>query len=283
MNWIRIATGIMRDPRVVALSEAVGVSVPTTTGHVVGVLTSLPEGSATGDLSQVSDKALEDWAMWRGKRGVFAAAFRAQLCDTEGVVRAWEKYNGSALRRLEQDRERKKQWREEQRVQRMSSGRPQDETRTESGRPADVLRYETRRDETRRTTNNTTAVSPERGKPRRAGTARFVLPVPVCNAAYEAWQSSAGAVEYPRFRKAFGPLFTKPDGERPPAYPRDAELVPAVQLYLAATIGTRDAGFRTPERCAAVVSAMVDVLRTTDDPELRIRRAQVHIGQRSVA
>jgi hypothetical protein len=149
MNWICIATGIMRDPSIIALSEAVGVSVPTTTGHVVGVLTSLPEGSDTGDLSTVSDKTVEQWAMWGGKRGAFAAAFRAQLCDAQGVVRSWDKYNGRALRKMKADRERKRTARSKPAVQRtsggQSTGRPADIRETSERRPG--LRDETRRDE----------------------------------------------------------------------------------------------------------------------------------------
>ncbi len=104
------------------------------------------------------------------------------------------------------------------------------------------------------------------------------FPKAVCDAAYQHWQSSAGAVDYARFRKAFGPLFTADEAERPTGYPRDAELVPAVQLYLAATIGTREAAFRSPDKCAAALSGMVDVLRSTTDPLVRIDHAQVHLG-----
>jgi hypothetical protein len=150
MNWIRIAVGITRDPRVIALSEAVGVSVPTATGHVVGLLTALPEGSVSGDLSGVSDVTLEQWALWRGKRGVFAKAFRSQLCDEHGVVRSWAKYNGSKLGELAADRERKKEARRLAKEARLSAGLsgtcPPDTSRTSGGIPP--LRDETRRDET---------------------------------------------------------------------------------------------------------------------------------------
>ncbi len=146
MNWIRIATGIMRDPTLVALSEALGVNVPCTTGHVVGVLTSLPEGAKTGDLSAVSDRTLEQWAMWKGKRGKFAAAFRTHLCDTQGVVRSWEKHNGAAIRRAGESAERAKTWREERKT---------NAKRTRSDRVANAQRTSLR-DETRRNEELTT-------------------------------------------------------------------------------------------------------------------------------
>lgn len=112
MNWIRIAVGIMDDPTTHALAEALGVSVPATTGHMVGVLRCLPQHARDGDLSNVPDTTLERWAMWTGKRGRFAAAFRAQLCDAQGVVRSWEKHNGAALREGDRQREKAKRYRE---------------------------------------------------------------------------------------------------------------------------------------------------------------------------
>jgi len=160
VNWICVATGIMRDPSIIAMAEALGVSVPATTGHVVGVLTSLPEGSDTGDLSAVTDRTLEQWAMWGGKRGKFAAAFRAQLCDAQGVVRSWDKYNGRALRKMKADRDRKRETRDRQRVHRtsdgQSTGHPTDIRETSARRPG--LRDETRRDITTSSSNEADVV-----------------------------------------------------------------------------------------------------------------------------
>ncbi len=146
MNWIRIATGIGRDSSLGAMSEALGVSVPTTTGHVVLVYTALAEGCVSGDLSDVADSVLERWAMWRGKRGRFAEVFRAQLCTPEGVVRSWSKYNGAKLRDMEADRERKRASREAAKLARESGGRPEDKNQTSGSRPP--LRDVTRRDVT---------------------------------------------------------------------------------------------------------------------------------------
>lgn len=143
MNWVKIAVGIMDDPSVRQVAEAVGVSEVTTTGHLVGVFTNLATHAKTGDLSAVSDNTVEAWARWRGKRGRFAQAFRAYLCDSQGVVKAWEDYNGAAIREFEHDRKRKADARKKARdVQRTSTGQS-------SGRPTDVHRYETRRDETK--------------------------------------------------------------------------------------------------------------------------------------
>ena len=275
MNWIRISTGIMRDPTLIALSVALGVSVPLTTGHVVGVLTSMPEGSKNGDLSSVPDHAIEQWALWRGKRGDFARAFRAHLCDAHGVVRAWEKYNGAALKRLDDDRQRKRAAYEAAKQRNISANSPQEKMRDSAAENA----YETRRDETRRTTKlQQPTTGTERAKARRPPASFPHFDKAVCDAAYELWQSSAGAVDYGRFRKAFGPLFAADESTRPAGYPRDAELVPAIRLYLGATLGTREAQFRSPDKCAGALSGMVDVLRSTRDPLAQLDGAQAHLG-----
>ena len=147
MNWIRVDVGIGRDSSIGAMSEALGVSVPTTTGHTVLVYTAMAEGCLSGDLSTVKDSVIETWAMWRGKRGRFAAALRAHICTPEGVMRSWAKYNGSKLHEMEYDRERKRIARESARAQRREpGGRPADTTQTSGGRPP--LRDVTGRDVT---------------------------------------------------------------------------------------------------------------------------------------
>jgi len=145
MHWVRIAVSIMRNSDTTTLSGALGVSVPTTTGHLVGVYAGMAEEKSSGDLSAVSDVALEQWAMWTGKRGRFASAFRAQLCTAQGVVRSWEKYNGAAIRESDTDRARKTAARVAKKAGRPSGGLPADGP---ADRPAigtrDVtLRYDT--------------------------------------------------------------------------------------------------------------------------------------------
>lgn len=112
MNWIRIATGIMDDPSIGALADDIGCDEVTTVGHVIGVLSQLPVHAREGDLSQVADRTIEAWARWTKKRGRFAAAFRARLCADTGVIRAWEKHNGGAIREADRKRTRAQQWRD---------------------------------------------------------------------------------------------------------------------------------------------------------------------------
>ena len=264
MNWIRIAVGITRDPSIIGLSEAVGVSVPTTTGHVVGVLTSMPEGCPTGDLSGVSDATLEQWGLWRGRRGVFASAFRAHLCDAQGVVRSWEKHNGASLRRAQEASDRAKKWREERKAnaQRMR-------TDCVANAPRESLRNETRRDDT--TTTNKQPIAPRKRAAPGEGPKFPHFPMPLCLDMHALWVSKFGAVTIPVFRKEFGPLFTIAEADRPTTAPTNAELLAALKSYVDLAPMGDGAAYATVGRAAAVLSAIANARREyAQEPERRL-------------
>lgn len=277
MNWIKIAVGIMRDPSIISVAEAAGVSVPTTTGHVVGVLTSLPEGARTGDLSGVADTTIERWADWRGKKGRFAEAFRRYLCTPEGFVRSWDKYNGAAMRESETTKERARKWREQRKKE-------ADERRT-NGVPNDartLLRDGTGRDgkSNNKQQGERDALAPrptpkpkaEKKPPQFPGASAAT-----CDALYEFWLGSVGAVDYGRFKKAVGPLLTSPE-DRAPQRPRDEELLPAMRMYLSAVSGTPEARFRTVERCAEALTGVVKVMRDHSDALKQFDAVQSFLG-----
>lgn len=283
MNWIRIDVGIMDDPRVGALAAALGVSVPLTTGHLVGVLRKLPTHAKDGDLSSVSASTIEMWAMWTGKRGKFAAAFRAHLCTAQEVVRGWEKHNGAAIREADAAKERMKKVREERRT---FAERSANNSRTISERS--LQRDVTGRDVTNNNNQQITADAVAPSGPRVVRDAAQKAPKPAakypgflqatCDAAYDLWLERAGAVEYPQFRKAFGPVFAKAETDRPTALPRDAELIPLVRLYLSAIRGTSGAKFVKPEACAKAIAQLAVALRTGESPEHRLTLAQHALG-----
>lgn len=269
MNWIRIATGIMDDPSVLQLAEAAGVSVPTTTGHVVGVLAKLPTHAKTGDLSGVSDRAIEQWAKWPGKQGKFATAFRTYLCNAQGVVSAWEKHNGAAIREADRRAETMRQ----RRANRVQEGH----VTGNAGVTVTVTPALTGRDGTGRTTNNNKPLS------RRAVAAGPAAKFPhfgttLCQQAYDVWLAEVGSTSFGVFRNAFGPLFQRPEGERPATLPRDAELIPAIKLYLAAVAGTPEARFTTPQKCAGSLTRVLEALREGKDSDARLSGAQWAIG-----
>lgn len=152
MNWIRIATKMKSDPRMGAIAAACKVRVPEAVGLVCCVLMEFPDHARDGDVGAVDDVVVEQWAGWNGKVGTFGAAFRQFLCDESGVVRAWEKHNGAALRRLEADLERKRR----AKVERDSARIPQEFRRNDRGMSPDFHPSsavdETRRDVTTKDT-----------------------------------------------------------------------------------------------------------------------------------
>lgn len=50
----------------------------------------------SGDITDVDDSLLEEWAHWPGKPGVFAAAFRARFA-ADGVLHDWDDWNGKLI------------------------------------------------------------------------------------------------------------------------------------------------------------------------------------------
>lgn len=101
----------------------------------------------------------------------------------------------------------------------------------------------------------------------------------LCKAAYDHWEEHAGSAgAFPLFRKTFGPLFARPESERPEKLPRDAELLPAIRMYLAAIKGTRSAQFVSPQACARHLTQIVAAMRDADDTETRLIRVQFALG-----
>lgn len=111
MNWIRICVGIADDPAVGAIADACNIPVAEAVGCVVSVLCKLPAHAEDGGLAAVPDRTIEKWANWEHERGVFAQAFRGTMCDEAGIVKAWEHYNGSAIREAKAARERMREHR----------------------------------------------------------------------------------------------------------------------------------------------------------------------------
>ena len=279
MNWIRIAVGIGRDPSIIGMARTLGVSTPLTTGCCVLVMAELPTVSRGGDLSGVSDDALECWAQWAGKRGKFATAFRSHLCTPEGVLRAWDKHNGSAIR--ESDRRA-----EVMRARRALPHRAPAVTGND-GVTVTVTPALTGRDGTGRTTTTqqqphaNVADAPPAGlslvpesppakapRPRTTtATAAFPhFPVTTCQAMYGLWTGTFGAVDYARFRKTFGPLFTLPEPDRR----SDDELLAALKSYADLAPMGDGARFASVTRAAECLSAIATVRRDhADDPSTR--------------
>jgi hypothetical protein len=104
--------------------------------------------------------------------------------------------------------------------------------------------------------------------------------VELCNQAASRWLK-VGSFEYARVRKAFGPMFKTPEADRSPDLPRDRELLPAIDWYLAGVKGSREAAFRSPERCAASLGLIVHEMRDfvgERDPFVKLDRIKSLLG-----
>lgn len=111
MEWVAIAVTIARDPAVHRMAGALRVRIPEVVGLLTLTLAEMTQHAPDGNIADVPDTLLETWASWHGKRGAFAAQFRAELSNEDGLVTAWEKYNGAAIRRAKAARERTRAWR----------------------------------------------------------------------------------------------------------------------------------------------------------------------------
>lgn len=108
MPWIAISREIGNDPKTHALAEATGLDVDAAIGKLVRLFGAVAEHAPDGQLGAVPATTLEVWANWHGKRGRFATAFLAGF-TRDGLLLAWEKYNGAKIRKAERDRQRLRQ------------------------------------------------------------------------------------------------------------------------------------------------------------------------------
>lgn len=113
MNWIRIAVAIGDDPDIHELADALNVRVAEAVGLVVGTLVRFPEHAPDGNLAHLRDSLIERWAGWEGERGRFATELRRIFLSDDQRWESWDKHNGKALAKLERDRERLRQKRDD--------------------------------------------------------------------------------------------------------------------------------------------------------------------------
>lgn len=111
--WIRVNARLADDADVRAFAfmlfpkAPAWLAVRTTCGLLVSLWGRVIDEQEDGDLSDRDDYALEEWAGWGGKRGLFAREFRARF-TADGKIREWDEYQGTLITRRENDRERKR-------------------------------------------------------------------------------------------------------------------------------------------------------------------------------
>lgn len=286
MPWIRMDTAMKRDPRIWAMADTLKREPAAIVGYVLNVLAEFPEHAADGDLSAVPDALVEQWAMWPGRRGAFAAQFFAQLCDGR-VVRAWEKHNGSAMRALGAARERMRVARTKRERCDVPSGEAFGE------RSANGSLNSTANVRPLTGTGTETGTSKEQKRGKRAARPEAVVAVPVAlptnldrpadapapeptpdpvqgeinghafdvdpdwhRHAHAEWTKRVGVTDYGRLRRALAPAMEPKGGVQ--AYPVPL-LCRAIAWYAAIRRGTREWEFMSPEKFAGGLSGHIAI------------------------
>jgi hypothetical protein len=88
------------------LAAVLGLSVDNTLALVVKTWGGVADHAPTGDLSDVEDSLIEDWAVWRGVPGEYARGFRIVFV-TDGVLDGWRERQGKLVALAEAERTRK--------------------------------------------------------------------------------------------------------------------------------------------------------------------------------
>lgn len=118
MEWVAISVHIAGDSVTHQVAERCRVRIPEAAGLLALTYAGMALHAQNGSLAGITDSQVEQWAHWQGKRGTFGAAFRALMCDDDGLVTAWEKYNGASIREAKASAERVKKWREQRKAER---------------------------------------------------------------------------------------------------------------------------------------------------------------------
>lgn len=245
ISWIRIDRAISDDPKVSRLARELSVRAPEAVGLLVGVWSGMAIHAPSGNLADVDDTLLAKWAGWHGKPARFAAALRALFLDAAGTWPAWDKHNGSTIRKAQRDAERLRVERE-----RRATGGEDVARASRDGRAAVAGTNVTN------VTNELPpqdqlpvgAVAPGGKKPRakrpKSEPKYPHFPQAHRTAALERWSKRIGAVNPATLFGCLGPLFAQPE--------RAAALSP---FELAEVVSTyahgRERAFQSPADFAA--------------------------------
>ncbi len=107
MGWIRWETDTPQSDVVGWLAEQLGIELAQALGHYNAACCGFGAHRPDGMVSEVSDRLLEQWAMWRGEDGQFAAAFRERCMGEDGQLRGWWRQE-KLLERAERDRNKRR-------------------------------------------------------------------------------------------------------------------------------------------------------------------------------
>lgn len=107
MTWIRVESGIRGSAKIRRFATDLKIAPAAAVGHLVLLWGQVAEHVSSGDLSNTQDELLEEWALWTGRRGRFAKAYRAAFAPS-GTIHDWQEHQGKLIERRMRDRERKR-------------------------------------------------------------------------------------------------------------------------------------------------------------------------------
>lgn len=120
-EWVAVSVNLVHDPKVRAFAVALGVDRDSAVVRLLQVWSALASHEfESGNVSEVADETLEEWAGWRGKSGRFAAAFRHHFVS-QSVVNGWWEWNGRHLQRARLAREHMRAQRDKKCAERRGS------------------------------------------------------------------------------------------------------------------------------------------------------------------
>lgn len=298
MNWIRVSAAIGTDPEFATMARTLGVTKNELIGAFVRILCELSVHARDGDLSRFDRNVVEDWCDWKGgrgrKAGAFATEFFDRFCTPQGVVKSWDKYNGSAMRESESSKERARAWRETKKA-RTENERVRNGERTENERVANGERTPLRDGTGQNRTTSTAQISllstdlpSAKGAARSRAAAKPKVepkwphwPEEERRRMHATWTEKLGTVAYPAFTAQVGaelaPLRASvTDGTVERAWRSVVDYV---------AMGGRETPFLSdkPARVAKRAVMAVKAFQETDDPERLARKLELIVHGREVA
>lgn len=123
--WIRVEAHDVESREIGRFAAALRVSRVVALGHSTALAGAIAEHTDDGDLEDLEDDEIEQWARWDGTPGELAAAVRAHLQAEDGTFRDWTVTMGLLVEKREKDRRRKeKERKKKERVRGQSTDNP---------------------------------------------------------------------------------------------------------------------------------------------------------------
>jgi hypothetical protein len=105
VTWLRWDVETPQSDVVGYLATALNCGTAQALGHYFACCSGFGQHRPDGLVSEVTDATLEHWALWIGRKGRFATAFRARCVGEDGAIRGWWR-NRAVIRKQENDRKK---------------------------------------------------------------------------------------------------------------------------------------------------------------------------------